>query len=611
MIKNYKKYSDIPKKYRFDLDDILGNKTIENLMEELQKKFKESIKTKDSRYESETAFLKSLKHDDETELLLNKIQNYISNNLNINIVDPKFNKLNSEVDVMQSNFLAEFGSESNRLFKHQLKIKEWIKNDKFAHYRKNLEAFFESKKYKLDDKIEDFLAQTTRANVDQYSTFSILSNSELDFGHVVKGKTKIPVSLSNLTELKKSKNENIRKTATENYINGHYKHRQSFSNLLHDHLKKRSTFALHRGHKSLLEAEIYEDRIEPRLLENLYASVKKAAPIFDKYTTYYKKFFKSRYKKEYKLWDSELPIVNVNTKYSVEEAEKLVEKALEPMGKEYLSVVKSAFKNRWIDYIPVKNKRSGAYSIGGSYGLDKKYILMNFDGSLGSVGTLAHEMGHSMHSYYSDTNLPISQASYPIFLAEIASIFNELMLSDYLVKKSKDKKMQFYLLNESITDFMGTVRRQAMWSSYETKIYEAIDKGVPLSSFESFENIYVENAKEFHTAPFAKKITLGKKHNVYAVTVPHYYYSFYMYKYAVGYIVANVFFTKYKNEGKKELENYITKFLSAGGKDWPALLLKEAGIDLYDPKIYEQAFTLLNDKVEQFVKLGKEIFKVK
>jgi oligoendopeptidase F len=155
-----------------------------------------------------------------------------------------------------------------------------------------------------------------------------------------------------------------------------------------------------------------------------------------------------------------LPLVKVKNKYSIEEAQDLVIKALKPMGKEYLDEVKRAFNERWVDYYPIDNKMSGAYSIGSSYNIDKKYILMNYDDTLRSVETLAHEMGHSMHSYYSDNNQKINASGYPIFLAEIASIFNELMLTDYLLKNVKNDNAKFEILTTSIDGFIGTVMRQ-------------------------------------------------------------------------------------------------------------------------------------------------------
>lgn len=277
------------------------------------------------------------------------------------------------------------------------------------------------------------------------------------------------------------------------------------------------------------------------------------------------------------------------------------------MPYEYPEIVKKAIDERWIDYINVPSKRSGAYSIGGAAGMKKIYILMNFDGTLESVNTLCHEMGHSMHSYFSNKCQSPLRSSYPIFLAEIASIFNELLLNDYLISKSKNIQQQFYLLDSSINDFIGTVLRQTMWSNFEFDLYNAIDENKPLNTYEEIEKLYVENEKKYSTT--SKSIKLGDPRNVYSVMVPHFYYYFYVYKYALGYIVANVFFQKYKQEGQEALKNYINKFLSAGDIDWPANILKDAGVDIYNEDIYNLAFEVLNQKVDKYIKLGKKIFK--
>jgi oligoendopeptidase F len=190
---------------------------------------------------------------------------------------------------------------------------------------------------------------------------------------------------------------------------------------------------------------------------------------------------------------------------------------------------------------------------------------MNFDESIRSVATLAHEIGHSMHSYYSDNEQPINLASYPIFLAEIASIFNELMLQDYLLNNTQDDKLKFHLLSEAIEDFEGTVRRQTMWSNYEYDLYNLVDEGKSVSTFDAIKEVYANNAKKY---ALKKNQKFDKDSQLIAsVIVPHFYYDFYVYKYAIGFVVANAFFQKYKKDGQPALEDYINNFLKAGGSD--------------------------------------------
>ncbi|MDK2819406.1 MAG: oligoendopeptidase F family protein, partial [Mycoplasmataceae bacterium] len=418
---------------------------------------------------------------------------------------------------------------------------------------------------------------------------------------------KTKITLANRSYLLKSSDESVRKTTFNNWNDAYLQHKGTFANLLYQHFKNISTWANTRQFDSSVESLIDEDKVDKQLLTILYDSVQKNIHHFQRFYVLKKKFFLKKFKKPMKSWDGMLPLVNVKFDYTIEEMQKEVYKSLNPMGKEYRDKIREMFDNRWVDYIPVQNKRSGAYSIGGSYGLDKKYILMNFDGSIRSVSTLAHEAGHSMHSFFSDNEQPISLASYPIFLAEIASIFNELMLQDYLLKNTKNDKLKFHLLSEAIEDFEGTVRRQTMWSNYEFDLYNLIDQGKSMSTFDAIKEVYAKNAEKY-------KIKKNQKFDkdsqlIASVIVPHFYYDFYVYKYAIGFVVANTFFQKYKKDGPDVLEKYINKFLKAGGNDWPVQILKDADIDLYNVNIYDEAFLILKNKIDEYERIGNIIFK--
>ncbi|MGL5205861.1 MAG: M3 family oligoendopeptidase, partial [Metamycoplasmataceae bacterium] len=478
----------------------------------------------------------------------------------------------------------------------------------FKNYKKDILFVLDGKKHKLPDEIEEFIKKISRAEISASDVFSILYNSELNYKEAIskKGK-KIKISLANRTSLLKSNDESIRKSTYINWNDAYLQHKGTFSNLLYQHIKNISAWSLERKYDSSVTALIDEDQVDTKLLETLYSSVQKNNHNFQRFTKLKKEFFAIKFKKPMKEWDTMLPLVNVEVDYSIEQMQKEVHAALKPLGKEYHDKVKEMFKERWIDYVPVDNKRSGAYSIGGSYGLDKKYILMNFDGSIRSVSTLAHEIGHSMHSYFSDNEQPINLASYPIFLAEIASIFNELMLQDHLINNTKDEKLKFHLLSEAIEDFEGTVRRQTMWSNYEYDLYNLIDQGKSISTFDAMKEVYAKNAKKYEIKKNQKFDKDSKL--IAAVIVPHFYYDFYVYKYAIGFIVANAFFQKYKNGGKAELDNYINKFLKSGARDWPVKILKDAGIDLYNTSIYDQAFDILKVKIDEYEKIGHKIFK--
>lgn len=607
MLKKYNSYSDVEEKYKWDIEDILGNKTYQQLEDEYFDLYSKIIEIKDSKYNSLDQYVEYIELSKKFLILGNRISNYLDNKLNINIVDPTINKTISLFETKSQEYAKKLGSEANRIFQHKDKIKTWINDDRLIEVKKDLEATLQELDHKLSDDVENYLNDTASGSPVPEDIFSIISDSEVDFGNVLIKNKKIKITEGNRIALLKNKDEQVRKDVYFNYLNGYLKNKQSLARLLYQHIKEISVNALYRKYNSSLESILLQDHVDKKLLNIIYDAVQKHMYIFKKYNNAKKQFFKAKFNKKLEKWDYFLDLVNVKSSYTIEEAQKILLDVISIMPYEYPEVVKKAIDERWIDYINVPSKRSGAYSIGGAAGMKKIYILMNFDGTLESVNTLCHEMGHSMHSYFSNKCQSPLRSSYPIFLAEIASIFNELLLNDYLISKSKNIQQQFYLLDSSINDFIGTVLRQTMWSNFEFDLYNAIDENKPLNTYEEIEKLYVENEKKYSTT--SKSIKLGDPRNVYSVIVPHFYYYFYVYKYALGYIVANVFFQKYKQEGQEALKNYINKFLSAGDIDWPANILKDAGVDIYNEDIYNLAFEVLNQKVDKYIKLGKKIFK--
>lgn len=607
MLKKYNSYSDVEEKYKWDIEDILGNKTYQQLEDEYFDLYSKIIEIKDSKYNSLGQYVEYIELSKKFLILGNRISNYLDNKLNINIVDPTINKTISLFETKSQEYAKKLGSEANRIFQHKDKIKTWINDDRLIEVKKDLEATLQELDHKLSDDVENYLNDTASGSPVPEDIFSIISDSEVDFGNVLIKNKKIKITEGNRIALLKNKDEQVRKDVYFNYLNGYLKNKQSLARLLYQHIKEISVNALYRKYNSSLESILLQDHVDKKLLNIIYDAVQKHMYIFKKYNNAKKQFFKAKFNKKLEKWDYFLDLVNVKSSYTIEEAQKILLDVISIMPYEYPEVVKKAIDERWIDYVNVPSKRSGAYSIGGAAGMKKIYILMNFDGTLESVNTLCHEMGHSMHSYFSNKCQSPLRSSYPIFLAEIASIFNELLLNDYLISKSKNIQQQFYLLDSSINDFIGTVLRQTMWSNFEFDLYNAIDENKPLNTYEEIEKLYVENEKKYSTT--SKSIKLGDPRNVYSVMVPHFYYYFYVYKYALGYIVANVFFQKYKQEGQEALKNYINKFLSAGDIDWPANILKDAGVDIYNKDIYNLAFEVLNQKVDKYIKLGKKIFK--
>ncbi|MEA4134331.1 oligoendopeptidase F [Mycoplasma sp. 2704] len=610
--KQYKKYEDVPKKYRWNLEDILQGKKLDDWINEYVALYKERIKNKDSKYDSIEAYLEDLKVSEQLTLISNKVSNYLSNKQNVNLIDPEIIKKSQDVEFLDNQLETEFGSEINRFYANLDKMKVWKDDLRLADYKMQIEETIEQHKHKLSDDVEEYILQTSYGEPDPHNIFSIITNSELDYGYVdLSDKKKIKLNKTNRNQLLKSDKKEVRKQAFEKFWDAYYKHKDSLAETLFQHFKSLTVAAKVRKYPSAVMMLTNSDKVTDEILQTLFDQVASNIKVLAKYSEAYKKFYKAKYKSKMEKWDTLRELVNVKTSYTVEEAVDLVNEAVKPFGEEYANEAKKALTENWVDFMSVQNKRSGAYSIGGTYGIDKKYILMNFDGQLDSVETLAHELGHSMHSYFATKYQPLPLSSYPIFLAEIASIFNESMLYDYLLKTSKNDLFKFEILSKIIQGFIGTVVRQVEWASYEYNLYKGIEEGNVAGSYEAISKLYHENSLKFkYKSKKGKKAKYVAKENLGSIYVPHYYYGFYVYKYAVGQLTANYFFAQYKEKGKEALDNYIHNFLKAGGSDYPLEILKKVGVDLLDKNFYKQSFDYLSDLVNQWIKLGNKIFKL-
>ncbi|MDD1373556.1 oligoendopeptidase F [Metamycoplasma hyosynoviae] len=605
-IKKYKTYADIPAKYKWDLEDILEGKTIQEYIDEYFLLCEEQIKIKDSKYENIENYIQFLKLSEKSILLKNKITNYLSNRLNINLVDNEINAISNDFEQKLQAYDIKLGSELNNLYKNKDKITSWLNDSRLKDIKKDLEFTLKQFDHKLDEKIESYLNDTAISNPSMEELFSILTNVEIKFDDVMSSKgEKFPLTESNRSLLMKNLDETVRKNAYFNYFNGFLKHKDTLTKFLYNHFKKMSVESLYRKYSSTINAILEDDQINENLLSNLFATVIEKSKIFAKFKKYKKMFFEKKFGKKFEKWDSSVDLVKIKNTYSIEEMQQTVLDALNVMPEEYRKLASKAINEKWIDYIETSSKMSGAYSIGETYGINKKYILMNFDGTINSLFTLIHELGHSMHSYYSDKSNSIFRSSYPLFLAEIASIFNELLLSDYLITHAKSDEEKFYLLNQDINNFIGTVLIQTIWANFEYELYNGIDKGKFLNSYLEMEKLYSE---VYNRYSHSTKLKLGDKENIYSVTIPHFYYGFYVYKYALGYIIASSFFLDYKMQGSVSLQNYITNFLCSGDRSWPTETLKKCGIDIYKSEVYDKAFKTIDEKIEEYIKLGKKIF---
>lgn len=609
----YNSIEEVEKKYRWDLEACLLGKTIEDYIAKLKELSKKVISVKESKYESKESYIEALKLGIEFERNLIIPYQYLSNKLNTNLVSPETNRDFQMLMNVYHAHNAEYGSETKLIKKNKKKLKEWAELPEFKTIKLKLLYKLENLKYRLEDNVEDYLTKTSKGEKNLYKIFSIIHDSEIDYGFVNVAKEKVKITNGNFGQLLENKNEKIRKTVYNNRDKAITKHKESSAQLLIQHLKSEIVQSKIRGFKSHLHSVILDDNVSPKLLETLFENVKKLVPIFKRLASYKKLFFEKKFNKKMKPWDGRLKLIDIKTSFSVEECQDVILKALSFMPKDYYDVLKRALKEeRWVDYMNYPNKRSGAYSIGNSHWTPKKYILMNYDSSYTSVSTLAHELGHSMHSYFSDNFQDENNSQYTIFMAEIASVFNEIALVKYMLQQNKnDKEFSFFLLGELLDVIKGTVLRQTIWSNYETNLYKTLEKDQVVASFADLEKIFFENEQAYDPKLTQKKWNEESLYKNYCCIVPHFYFDFYVYKYALGFMIACSFYKDYEKRGEVALRNYIDNFLKAGSNDWPANILKKAGINIYSKNLFTLTFELLSESVNQYIKLGKEIFKIK
>ena len=297
------------------------------------------------------------------------------------------------------------------------------------------------------------------------------------------------------------------------------------------------------------------------------------------------------------MWDLYTPLVKeLDMEYTYEEASDTMLKSFAPLGEEYVSIVKKGLESRWVDVVETKGKRSGAYS-SGTYGTNP-YVLMNWQNNVNNLFTLAHEFGHSIHSYYTRANQPYVYGDYSIFVAEVASTRNEALLNDYLLKTIEDPKKRIYLLNHWLEGFRGTVFRQTMFAEFEHIIHQLDQDGEALTADKLTEEYYELNKKYF-----GDEIVIDEQIGLEWARIPHFYYNYYVYQYATGLSAATALSNQILTEGKPAVDRYINEFLKAGCSDYPIEVLKKAGVDMNTAAPIEEACRVFEEKLNELEQL--------
>ncbi|MGE5598952.1 MAG: oligoendopeptidase F [Bacteroidota bacterium] len=459
-----------------------------------------------------------------------------------------------------------------------------------ALYRHHLEEIERRRPHTLSTAEEQLLAQAGEVFQAPDNIFTMLDTADLRFPVITDADGR-PVELTKGRYIRflESPDRRVRRDAFQTFLETYHQRRNTIAATLGSAVKRDVYLARVRRYGSALRAALFEDNVPVDVYDSLIAAVRGGLPLLHRYLALKRKLMNLDELHLYDVYAS--PVPDPGAEYGLEKAEELVEASLAPLGGEYLAALRAGFRNRWIDVFETAGKTGGAYSWG-PYGVHP-YVLLNYQGRLKDLFTLAHEMGHAMHSYYSYGRQPYVYAHYSIFVAEIASTLNETLLFEHLLRESADRAMRLYLLHHFLEEFRGTVFRQTMFAEFEKETHARVEAGEALTA-EDLSRIYLGLNQDY----FGPATVVDEPIAVEWARIPHFYNAFYVYKYATGFSAAAALARQILGEGRPAVDRYLA-FLSSGGSDYPNELLKRAGVDLTRPEPVREALGLFGEYLDR------------
>lgn len=593
----YNNRNEIPEKYKINLTELFDSN--EKFLNEISLLEKEIDKIKKYKGTLLNNLYETLKLDSDIEKRLERLFIYAHINNDIDLSDDLYNKyygmvikLNREYSEYSSYIIPELMS-----YDYKDIEKLYDKDKRLLEYEIVLKDIFRKKKYILSEKEEKLLSMMSDTFSVPEDTFSKLTDVDLKFGNIKdENNKKVEITNNNYATYLESNNRLVRKNAFKTLYKGYENIINTNSELLSGEVKLHNRIAKIRGYNSSLEASLISNNVTDEVYKTLLKSIENNLSIIHKQWKIRKNVLEVD---KLHIYDTYVPLVeNYNKKYSFDEGKELVLNALKPLGDDYVGLLKKAFNERWIDVYPTKNKRMGGYCT--ACYLTHPYVFLNFDGRFDEVSTIAHELGHAMHYYYAINNNSYQNYGYTIFVAEVASQVNELLLSYYMLDEAKENPEKLYIIDELLKRFKASVVRQTMFSEFELEIHNLEQNGEILTKDLMCKNYYELNKKYY-----GKFVTVDKEIMYEWSRIPHFYYNFYVYQYATGYVAAMKIANDIYNKKENALENY-KKFLKLGCTKDPVESLKVAGVDLTKEEIYDEAFKEFDKTLDLYTELLKK-----
>ena len=588
-----KKRSEINEKDTWDLSVLYNNtEAFKEEYKKLKDDIKEIEKYKGKLLESADTLLNFLKLEDTLERRLYKLYYYAHLNFDVDTTNAKSLELTAEISQLITIYSTLTSFVDPELLKAEYAkiLNFYNEKPELLTYRFNLENLYRYKKHTLKENEEKILSTLSEALNASDEIYESLTDSDLTFGNIVVDGKRIEFTESNYSTFIESNDRKVRQKAFNILFKNYQKYIHTIANTFRFHVETASKLAKLKHYESSLAASLFQENIDIKVYENLIKTVRKNLSTLYDYYNLKKEVLGLDKLHLYDIYAN--MVLDIDVKYTFDEAKNIVLDALGILGTDYQKKLTKAFNNRFIDIYNNKGKRSGAYSSG--FYDTPPYILLNYEGGYSDLTTLAHELGHSMHTMYSCENNPYNTSSYQIFVAEVASTVNELLLLKYLLKKTDSKKEKLFLLNKLLELFKGTIFRQTMFAEFEKNMYESHEKGIVLTP-EYLNSEYYNLVCDY----FGRDVVKDKLIQYEWMRLPHFYYNFYVYKYAIGLSAACKIVHDIELNGEKAISNYLA-FLKTGGSMYPSEELKIAGVDISSPEFIEEAISMFKETISEF-----------
>ena len=598
MAKEEKLRCEIEDKYKWDLTKIYKDeKEWQKDFDDVKEKILKVLEYKDSFLSNGKKLYEYLKYDEEVSRKLEKIYYYAHLNYDADTLDEKYKVMTNKV----SDLFTKYNELSSFVVPEILKLDEEKLNtfykdeEKLEDYRFSIENIYRFKNHTLDEEKEKMLSNLSKCLSNPEETYEALTDSDFEYDYITDEKgNKVKFNESNYSLFIKSKDRSVRKKAFGMLHNKYKKYIRTITSTYKGEVENNVVLAKIRNYDSAISASLYSDNVPVDIYDNLIKVVNDNMNVLYDYYDLKKEILSLDC---LHMYDTYVEIIHkIDKKYSFDEAKEIVIDALSVLGDKYVKNLKKAFDEKWIDIYHSKGKRSGAYS-SGNFDVNP-YVLLNFEGTLNDVSTLAHELGHSMHTYLSCKNNPYQYSSYEIFVAEVASTVNELLLANYMLKNSKNKDEKLAIINHILDLYKATLYRQTMFAEFEKETHKLREKGEVLTS-DLLSNTYYNLVKKY----FGPNVLCDDLIRYEWARIPHFYYNFYVYKYATGISAASYIVDGILNKKEGALENYIN-FLKTGGSMYPLDELKIAGVNLNSKSVVLSAIKTF----EKYLKEFKDIY---